>query len=74
VHNVGEEDDQATRGRLQATDDLAEATRLVFQRYPQKAIFTSFPRLGELPAARLLAEIGDDSTRFADARGRAFRA
>jgi transposase len=33
------------------------------------AIFTSFPGLGELPAARLLAEIGDDSTRFADARG-----
>src|SRR3981081_3613699 len=33
------------------------------------AIFTSFPGLGELPAPRLLAEIGDDSTRFADARG-----
>ena len=32
------------------------------------AIFTSFPGLGELPAARLLAEIGDDATRFADAR------
>jgi transposase len=53
----------------QAADDLAEATRLVFQQHPQMAIFTSFPGLGELPAARLLAEIGDDSTRFADARG-----
>ncbi len=53
----------------QAADDLAEATRLVFQQHPQVAIFTSFPGLGELPAARLLAEIGDDSTRFADARG-----
>src|SRR6266516_2155467 len=53
----------------QAADDLAEATRLVFQQHPQMAIFTSFPGLGELPAARLLAEIGDDSPRFADARG-----
>jgi transposase len=53
----------------QAADDLAEATRLVFQQHPQVAIFTSFPGLGELPAARLLAKIGDDSTRFADARG-----
>ncbi len=53
----------------QAADDLAEATRLVFQQHPQMAIFTSFHGLGELPAARLLAEIGDDSTRFADARG-----
>jgi len=42
----------------QAADDLAEATRLVFQQHPQMAIFTSFPGLGELPAARLLAEIG----------------
>ena len=33
------------------------------------AIFIIFPGLGELPAARLLAEIGDDFTRFADARG-----
>ena len=53
----------------QAADDLAEATRLVFHQHPQMAIFTSFPGLGELPAARLLAEIGDDATRFADARG-----
>jgi transposase len=52
-----------------ATDDLAEATRLIFRQHPQMAIFTSFPGLGDLPAARLLAEIGDDSTRFADARG-----
>src|SRR6266700_4916446 len=53
----------------QAADDLAEATRVVFQQHPQMAIFTSFPGLGELPAARLLAEIGDDATRFTDARG-----
>src|SRR6202165_16313 len=46
----------------QAADDLAEATRLVFKQHPQIAIFTSFPGLGELPAARLLAEIGAAST------------
>jgi hypothetical protein len=47
----------------QAPDDLAEATRLVFQQHPQMAIFTSFSGLGELPAARLPAEIGDNSAR-----------
>ena len=36
----------------QAADDLAAATRLVFQQHPQMVIFTSFPGLGELPAAR----------------------
>ncbi|MGH3439510.1 MAG: transposase, partial [Sciscionella sp.] len=30
---------------------------------------TSFPGLGDLTGARVLAEIGDDRTRFADARG-----
>ena len=55
---------------VKADDDLAEATpRVVFQQHPQMAIFTSFPGLGELPAVRLLAEIGDDATRFADALG-----
>ncbi len=59
----------ALEAAAHAADDLAEATRVVFQQHPQMAIFTSFPGLGELPAARLLAEIGDDATRFADARG-----
>jgi transposase len=49
--------------------ELAEATRVAFQQHRDSAIFTSFPGLGELPSARLLAEIGDDRTRFADARG-----
>jgi transposase len=53
----------------QAEDALAEATRLAFQQHPDSAVFTSFPGLGELPAARVLSEIGDDRTRFADARG-----
>jgi len=41
----------------------------VFQQHPDAAIFTSFPGLGDIPSARLLAEIGDDPSRFADARG-----
>ena len=53
----------------EAEDALAEAARLAFQQHPDSAIFTSFPGLGELPAARVLAEIGDDRTRFADVRG-----
>jgi len=53
----------------QAEDALAEATRSAFQQHPDSAIFTSFPGLGELPAARVLGEIGDDRSRFADARG-----
>ena len=53
----------------QAEDELAEATRVVFRQHADSTIYTSFPGLGELPAARLLAEIGDDRTRFSDARG-----
>jgi transposase len=53
----------------QADDALAEATRLAFQQHADSTIYTSFPGLGELPAARVLAEVGDDRTRFADARG-----
>jgi transposase len=53
----------------QAEDELAEATRTVFQQHPDAAIFTSFPGLGEIPSAWLLAEIGDDPRRFADAHG-----
>jgi len=53
----------------QAEHELAEATRVAFQQHRDAVIFTSFPGLGELPSARLLAEIGDDRTRFADGRG-----
>ena len=53
----------------QAEHELAEATRVAFQQHRDAVIFTSFPGLGELPSARLLAEIGDDRARFSDARG-----
>jgi transposase len=52
-----------------AAEDLAEVTRQAFRQHPDAAILAGFPGLGELPAARLLAEIGDDRARFADARG-----
>ena len=40
-----------------------------FEQHPDAEIITSFPGLGMLAGARVLSEIGDDRTRFADARG-----
>jgi transposase len=52
-----------------AAEELAEAAIAHFEQHPDAAIITSFPGLGNLAGARALAEIGDDRTRFADARG-----
>ncbi|MFI6731400.1 IS110 family transposase [Nonomuraea sp. NPDC050451] len=52
-----------------ATDDLAEAVEEAFPQHPDAKIILSFPGLGAQLGARILAEIGDDRTRFADARG-----
>jgi transposase len=52
-----------------AAEQLAEATRVEFRRHPDAWIITSLPGLGELTGARVLAELGDDHARFADARG-----
>jgi transposase len=52
-----------------AVDELAEAAIAHFEQHPDAAIITSFPGLGNPAGARVLAEIGDDRTRFADARG-----
>jgi hypothetical protein len=52
-----------------AADELAEAAIDHFEQHPDTAIITSFPGLGNLAGARVLAEIGDDRARFADARG-----
>ena len=52
-----------------AADQLAEATAAAFAQHPDAAILTSFPGVGTLSGARLLAEIGDDHSRFVDARG-----
>jgi transposase len=47
---------------------LAEAAAQAFQQHPDHAIITSFPGLNDNLGARVLAEIGDDRARFADAR------
>jgi transposase len=52
-----------------AADQLAEAVEEAFPQHPDAEILLSFPGLGIQLAARILAEIGDDRTRFADARG-----
>ncbi|WP_217401168.1 transposase [Catellatospora tritici] len=49
-------------------DTLAEATEQAFNDHPDAEIISSFAGLGPLTGARVLAEIGDDRTRFADAR------
>ena len=52
-----------------AADDLAEAVEEAFPQHPDAEIILSFPGLGVQLGARVFAEIGDDRTRFADARG-----
>lgn len=44
-------------------EQLCETTATAFRQYPDYRILTSFPGLGELTGARVLAEIGDDRTR-----------
>ena len=50
-------------------EQLAAATAQHFAQHPDATIITSMPGLAELTGARVLAEIGDDRNRFADARG-----
>ena len=49
-------------------DELGRASAELFQTHPDYAIITSFPGLADSTGARVLAEIGDDRARFADAR------
>nr|WP_326818983.1 transposase [Streptomyces sp. NBC_01762] len=48
-------------------NQLEEATAEAFEQHPNAPIIRSFPGLGSLTGARVLAEIGDDRTRFANA-------
>ena len=52
-----------------AADDLERAVTQSFSLHPDAGIITSFPGLGPLTGARVLAEIGDDRSRFQDAKG-----
>ncbi|MFF7334138.1 transposase [Streptomyces sp. NPDC008150] len=50
-----------------SADDL-EATTTAFATHQDAEIVTSFPGLGALTGARVLAELGDDDTRFTSPR------
>ena len=52
-----------------AAGDLEHAVTQSFNLHPDAGIITSFPGLGALTGARVLAEIGDDRSRFSDAKG-----
>jgi transposase len=52
-----------------AAEDLEHAVTESFNLHPDAGIITSFPGLGALTGARVLAEIGDDRSRFQDAKG-----
>ncbi|MET8130250.1 IS110 family transposase [Streptomyces sp. NPDC005231] len=51
-----------------SAEELAVAAAESFEKHPDAEIITSFPGLGSLTGARVLAEIGDDRARFADAK------
>jgi len=52
-----------------SADDLEQAAAESFNQHPDAGIITSFPGIGALTGARVLAEIGDDRSRFTDAKG-----
>jgi transposase len=52
-----------------AAASLERAATESFNLHPDAGIITSFPGLGALTGARVLAETGDDRSRFADAKG-----
>ena len=51
-----------------SVEQLGQATATAFAQHPDYHIITSFTGLGDTTGARVLAEIGDDRARFADAR------
>ncbi|MEW2386480.1 IS110 family transposase [Micromonospora sp. NPDC047707] len=51
-----------------AVADLTAATSQAFTEHPDYQVITSLPGLADVSGARVLAEIGDDRQRFADAR------
>ncbi len=51
-----------------SAEELAATTIQQFNKHPDAELLTSHPGLGALTGARVLAEVGDDRSRFADAR------
>jgi transposase len=52
-----------------SADDLEADAIESFNQHPDAGIITSFPGTGALTGARVLAETGDDRSRFTDAKG-----
>jgi transposase len=52
----------------QSVEQLTDAAEGAFAAHGQASVIVSFPGVGALTGARLLAEIGDDPKRFANAR------
>src|SRR4029077_9143109 len=52
-----------------SAEELEQAAVASFNQHPDAGIITSFPGLGALTGARVLAETGDDRSRFQDAKG-----
>jgi transposase len=52
-----------------SASELEAAAVESFNHHPDAGIITSFPGLGPLTGARVLAETGDDRSRFQDAKG-----
>ncbi|MFF4139580.1 IS110 family transposase [Streptomyces mirabilis] len=59
----------AVWNRQQLAHQLRSLLREAFPQHPDAEIILSFPGLGTQLGARILAEIGDDHTRFTTARG-----
>ncbi|EFV12083.1 IS110 family transposase [Segniliparus rugosus] len=55
-------------GACQGADDLEEQARASFEQHPDAPAITSFSGMGTLVGARVLVELSDDRSRFADAR------
>lgn len=56
------------RAACEAARELERVTVAAFDAHPDAGIYRSLPGVGDLTGPRLLAEIGDDRTRFVDAR------
>jgi transposase len=52
----------------QSAHDLGEAAAKAFRTHPDAVIMTSFPGISDIAGARVLGELGDDRSWFADAR------
>jgi transposase len=56
-------------GRQRSIEAWVRRLATAFAEHPDAAILSSFPGIGPVTGARVLAEIGDDRARFRDARG-----